>query len=1761
MIHLEGYDVGRELHRSARTLVYLGTRRDDARQVILKSHTRAIPTEQEKHRLRRELEISKLFHDARIRRYSDLCEQGQRLFLVADYFGGTSLRAAIPPDGFPVREFLRVALSLVECLQTIHERGIIHKDFNSSNCLLQRDSGHVEVIDFGLSSRASLKGQQLVNLNTLEGTLPYISPEQTGRINRAVDHRTDFYSLGVTYYEMLTGELPFSADDAFAYVHAHIAKAPPAAHERNRAVPPALSLIVQKLMAKSAEDRYQSALGIHADLAYCLEQLERQGRVESFPLGREDFSGDFHLVEKLYGREREAAVLQHAFERASHGDSGMVVVAGYSGVGKSSLVSELHKPVTEAGGLFLGGKFEQYRRNLPYDAFVQAFRGVVDMVLGESEADLRRWGAILGDALGANAGILTELIPALELILGKQPEVPKMGPAESQNRFNQVIRRFVAALARERRPLVLFLDDLQWADTASLGLLKALMTSSERTDLLVVGAYRDNVVDAAHPLMLCLSGMEDAGAHVARIAVQNLGLDDVYALLSDAGLAPEQVGDLAESIHAKTRGNAFFVHQFLESILAQGLLRPDLERRLWVAEVGAIEQLDITENVADFMSGRLRELSPRIQELLAHAACIGAVFGVELLTASCGLPEMRVRQWVDDALAAGLILPYGESYKFAHDRIQRAAYSLLDDAQRRAVHHRLGTLLRAALEEGGGAESSIFDVVRHLNEAMGVAPGGGDVRPRGDPELAVLNARAGERAKQALAYDSAHGYFALALRLLGETPWVTAHDVAFECHREAAECASLTARYDDAAALLAEGLAHARDAFDKGELHIISMTQKAIQGQYQGAVREGIAALRLLDVHVPELGDDDALAAAFERAQAQFGRAWQARPIRDLGDLPRCSDREAEMVMNLLATSLDCLLIGAPAHLKLFPITMVNYSIEHGNTRVAPIGYIWHALVLAEGRQFAQAYEFGDLALRLNEDKLHNEQLTCRLLNMFGGFIMHLERPFHERDAVFLRGAEAGLDSGDFLYAGYNLTNRVRGRLFAGMRLADFLHSSREDVHQIEKIASPMYDLVQVFRGFALYLSDQTVDQEWPFDHDSFCERAYRERYAEVTVLTAHLDYYRLAAAALMGQWEDAAARAEALDATGLVSQVESLEFRFYAALAWLHLLPRAAPERLADRRAELDDYLDAVARAAESSPENFGAAHAVLSAELARIEGRDEDARDGYDDAILAAKKGGLLHEQALVHELASAFWSVRGKTHVASLYAREARALYADWGAVAKVEALDAVLGTRRPGRTESTSVSTYTGTGESSFDALDLHTVVKASRAISEEIELSRLLTRMMETILENAGARRGAIILERAGALQLGVHMAVAPAPEALAPGTPLTELAAHLPVMLIQYVARAGEDVVCSRGEVPSFLERDAYLAAQRPQSILCTPVYREGMTRGVLYLENELAANAFRDRHVRLMRVLLAQAAISLENAYVHENLEKLVQQRTEELEVAHRRLVEEAHRAGMADIARDTLHNIGNILNSLSVALFSAQDTLHRSAFRTYQRMNVMLREHISSAKDLAFSDPEAQKLLEGYLKLEDILAHEREHILQALAVCSRQTEAITTVVMAQQRYVTATPLTEREHLETIINDALTMQAQSLETSGIAVTKRIDPVGRVPVQKTKLLHILHCLLDNAKDAIAAKANGPKDIWIAVGRREERVYLSVRDSGVGIPPDVLRKIFQRGYTTKEHHEGLSLHYCANYMAEMGGRIWAESEGAGRGCTFFLTLPA
>lgn len=1769
--HIPGYGFLDQIYESHCSRVYRGVRQRDDKPVVLKVLREDYPSAEEIIRYKQEHRVtSMLGHLPGVIAVYGLESFQNTLMIVLEDFGAVSFDKLAWYSRFSLHQLIGIASRIVEALGRIHACKVIHKDVNPSNIVYNTATDELKIIDFGISTLLSSEIPILRNPEVLEGTLAYISPEQTGRMNRSVDYRTDYYSLGITLYELFSGRLPYESTDALELVHCHIAREPIPLQEANPQIPQALCDTVMKLLAKNAEDRYQSALGIKRDLDTCLSQLQASGGIVPFPLAEADIPERFQIPEKLYGREREVELLMSAFERVRTGQKQMMLVSGSPGIGKTSLLREIYKPVTEHRGCFISGKFDQFQRNIPYAAVVSAFRDLVRQLLGESEDKLDLWRQRLLNALCQNGQLMVGVIPELELIVGPQPALQEVGPVEAQERFSLVFKEFIRVFCRREHPLVIFLDDLQWSDSASLRLIELMMTDDETEFLLILGAYRDSEVTPSHRLMIELEDLKARGATVDEISLGPLNHHHITALTSETLHKPhESVGPLCELVYGKTAGNPFFVNEFLSSLNEERLLRFEGSEGGWYWNLEQIRTRAITDNVVELLAEKMRKLNSKPRDLLKLAACMGNQFDLATLAMVNEKPVSETLESLWPAVDEGFVIPLGDAwkpialdvpeleqgtrveFKFAHDRIQQAAYWLVPEADRAALHGNLGRRLLRGIPSHQ-LEERVFDVVDQLNRAMETIQSDSDRR-----QLAQLNLMAGKKAKASAALQPAYEYLHTGLKLLEDIGWDHEYDLILELHSEAAEAAFLCTEFEETERLVATVFQNARVALHSVKAYEVAILAAFAQGAHDEALQIALRALERLGERLPK--NATKYTVLWDLAKTKLLLAGKGMD-HFLG-LPRMTDPTKRAVVRILTSAGSSAYGSSAEYLALLLLRMVTLSVTYGNAPSSHLCYAGYALILcAVTGDIEAGYRFGQMVLKLLDDPVSTED-RARAFYVTTALVRHWKEPARTLIDSYRKVHDMALNDGDLEYVAHSLLARVLNRFAIGDPLSEVEQEIEKSLQEVIQFKQHSHmNSLRIYRQTVFNLMDESGDPcalAGPF----YDEETGEPLLLELNVRDALFKLYFLRTTLNMffERYEkaiDAAEMAEQYEHAAL-GLIEIPALTFYDSLARLGLYDGATPHEKASVRKRVRANLKKLRNWAHHAPMNHLHRLQLVEAERSRALGRSDRAIQQYQRAIDSAHRNGFIHDQALALEFAGKFLVAEGDPRAAVGYLLESRYCYERWGAAAKVKDIDEkyahVLGltsraTRETSITSQTTAEIRTSTD--TLSELDLTSVSKASQAISSEIVLEKLLDKLMRIVVESAGAQKGFLILESNGKLHIEAHVETQSKQGTVLQSLPIDD-ASKLSPALVSYVARTKQSVVLNDAAEEGGFTHDPYVKANKPRSIMCAPLIHQGELSGILYLENNLTAGAFTPQRLEMLRLMCSQAAISLENARLYEQvedysrtLEEKVSTRTRELERANQELRREvAERERAEDAAREAK---------------SAAEQANRAKSDFLANMSHELRTPLNSI--IGFSE-----LLEDqiYGQLNDNQGKFAQNILESGRHLLLLINEILDLSKVESGKVVLQPA--EIDLTHVLESCLLMVGEKASRHSLQITLCVEDDlqnVRITVDELRFKQIVFNLLSNATKFTAD--NGT--IRVHARRDGNELIISVSDTGTGISPEDQERIFEPfeqaepcpGWSSEG--TGLGLPLCKRLVELHGGRIWVESEGNGKGSTFTFAIP-
>jgi len=1774
MHQIPGYEIVEQLYSGDRTAVYRAFPIHSQTPVVLKLLQKDYPTFSELVQFRNQYTFGKNLDIPGIIKTYKLEFAQNRYILSMEDFGGISLAEYLAQQGkrLPIEQFLNIACYLAITLQGLHQQRIIHKDIKPGNILINPHTKEIKITDLSISSLLPRETQEIQNPNVLEGTLAYISPEQTGRMNRGIDYRTDFYSLGVTFYEMLAGQLPFGSEDAMELVHCHLAKQAIPIDQINPETPAIVSEIVSKLMAKNAEDRYQSAFGLKYDLEICLNQWQETGKIASFKLGKRDITDYFIIPEKLYGRENEVADLLAAFERVSVGSVEMMLVAGFSGIGKTAVVNEVHKPIVRQRGYFIKGKYDQFNRNIPFSAFVQAFRDLMGQLLSESDEQLQTWKTQILAAVGDSGQVLIDVIPELENIIGKQPPATELSASAAQNRFNLLLPKFVQVFTTKEHPLVMFLDDLQWSDSASLNLLKLLMQDTGY--LLILGAYRDNEVSPVHPFRLTVDEIVKTGATVNTITLSPLSELNLNRLVADTlNCEPYLAYALTKLIAQKTQGNPFFATQFLKALHDDKLISFDWKIQHWQCDIAKIKALALTDDVVEFMALQLQKLQIETQEILKLAACIGAEFDLNTLVIVSEKSARKTATALWKSLQEGLVIPTTKIYKFftqsdsdqvfkasanptyrfLHDRVQQAAYSLIPDEQKQQTHYQIGQLLLQQIS-AQAREDRIFEIVNQLNHGTVLI-----TQPTEREELAQLNLIAGNKAKAANAYEPALIYCRTGLALLEDLGgWQNQTSLMLALHEGAAAAAYLCGDFAQMEQCVSAILAQKLEPLHLVTTYDIQIQAHTTQSQFPEAISIARNALEQFNIHLPKQPTPADIASALQDIAALLN----GRTAHDLLELPVMTDAEALASMQLLSSITGTCYVSAPLLFPFVVLAQVKLSIQAGNTALSAYSYSCYGILLSGILEdLDAAHEFGQLVLKLAE-KFKVQTVQAKVNFIVGTCLIHCKSHLQNSPPLLTEAFKIGLEVGDFEYTGYSAAYLCTFLYAVGKELTTLLA-------EIEIYIATLLKLNIVTGSNYSSTVFQTI-QRLQATRNEAVLTAQKELHHTLTIandLTGLHFYwvYRLTASYLLNEMveakQDAAAARQTLAAGASLITIPI--FCFYDSLTAL-----ADFSEVTDKTAILDRVSENQTKLhhrAYHAPMNFQHKYDLVEAERSRVLGNKIEAIDLYDRAISGAKENGFIQEEALANELAAKFYLNWGKEKFAASYMQDAYYGYARWGAKAKIEDLEKnypqllapIL--QQPRATDSfkeklsrgTLTSTHSATSIS--EALDLATLLKASQAISGEIELDKLLITLLEIVIANAGANKCVLLLKQDSLLKLVAVVAGEKTPHLL-PSIPL-ESSKDVPINLVNNVKRTLEPLVLADARINAQFAADSYIQKYQPLSILCSPILNQGQLIGVLYLENNIIVGAFTSDRIEVLNLICSQAAISLENARLYQES----QQALTDLKQAQLTIVQSEKMSALGNLVAGVAHEINNPVGFLSGNITPALDYINDLfelldlVQEKYPQLHLDVKEKIENI-DLDYIREDLPKLVgsmrEGVKRIKDISTSLRTFSRADTnrPVACNIHEGIDSTIMILKHRIKANE----------------------NRPEIKVIKDYSNLPQIECYAGQLNQVFMNLFGNAIDALEDSNQGLKyseinnEITVKTELSEDKkqVIIYIKDNGIGMSVAVQEKIFDDLFTTKAVGKGtgLGLAIARQIVEEKHSGILDVNSQLGKGTEFIITLP-
>lgn len=1784
---LPGYQIDSLIQESADSFIYRGYREIDARPIILKvlKPDYCLPIElaryQREYSIIRHLRIDGVIQAYKLEKYQNT------LVLVLEDFQGKPLSYWIKNSRISLADFLKIAIQITEVLGRMHELSIIHQNLNPANILFDPASGEIKLIDFGMAIEMSRESLPVQTNRSFEENLAYISPEQTGRMNRVLDYRTDFYSLGVTFYELVVGHLPFDSLDPMELIHSHIALTPKSPYQIDSRVPKAVSDIVMKLLEKTAEDRYQSAWGLEADLVLCLMQLEATGLIENLVPGENDIRRNFQVSQKFYGREKEYNQLLAAFDsvlfqtNSSISDRSfqdisqidMILIEGEAGIGKSALVAELQKTVSQKQAYFICGKFDPELIDHPCEALIMAFQDFFKQLLTESEEKLTTWKSIFLTAIGDRQTIVTDVIPELQLILGEDCSTQKnLSHQPDQWCLKSILQDLMFCIFDSQHPIVFFLDNLQWIDADSLDLIQTLIASNQLQNVLLVGAYRPNKSTGNYPAKILEEHIQCREKKSEIIILGALELEPISEFVADTLQTDlSSAISLVNMVIEKTQGNPFYIHQFLKQAYQQKVLLFDNQSLSWQWDIQKIASMKIAENVVLATIAKLDSLPQETQSILEIASCIGLSFDLTILAKLYQTPESEIFRLIEEALTKKLItfslnvervqdeidLETPRVYRFVDDQIRKVINDRIDQQTKKRIRLAIGKVLIESLEDiRFNKKESVFEIANHCNYSSDLV-----VDLEDKIEIAAINLEAAKQAKALMKYDLARQYTISGISIVPEEIWTARQDLAFDLHKERAEIEYLNGNLEGSKILVKYLIDHASSLIEKAEFENILIPQYTLASQYDKAIEIGKKSLHSLGFNLQNHNLSSELQNELHNIQTKLSKL----KIENLKTRPTLCNPKIKVVMKLLRSLETPTACVDRNLLTLIIAKMVDLSLSHGYVPESATAYAAYGMLQTTLFNNASlGYEFAGLGIELSE-KMGTSSHKCQAGMRLGVHIAPWIKSLEISLKILEESIRTGLEANEFQFSGYSFAYKSLLLFYSGKNLKDLLfeflqvsdfcrkHKNQWSIDLIESARIPILNLCGKTESLLEFKTEYFVETEYLANCQS------RQSWAAIACYYIHKSQVLY----LYEEYElslQCTRNAEPF-IDSIWSTISIAEHQFYYALSLAALYPSISPAQQTESWQILEAIQSQMLIWTDNCPANFQYRYLLISAEMAGITGQDLEAIKLYDRALECAREQEWVYGDALANERAALFWLHRGNHKIAKVYLQDAYYSYQEWEAVRKLEYLEqkyAYLLASPFSHTESAPVPNRTlpvsaipfNSNGSRSRALDLATVTKAAQVLSGEIEIGHLLDKLMQMAITNAGATSGFLILAReegwmieaakmAGSDEINVRQSI-----------PVQE-SDRLPLSIVNYVVRTHESFVTNDATHESAFANDSYIQSAKPKSILCAPIQGQGKLIGIVYLENNLATDAFTHDRLDVLMLLCAQGAIALENARLYENLQ------TSQL-----KMIQGEKMATLGQLVAGVAHEINNPVGFIAANISHAKGYFEDliGLIELYQEIypdvDPRVEEEIETI-DLEFLLEDLPKILNSMEMGTDRI----RQISKSLRTFSRNDESAKVAV----------------NLHDGIDSTLMILKHRLKANKdrpeIEVIREYGNLPEVECFAGPLNQVFMNLLANAIDALEESNQGrtyaeiqkhPNSIRISTEFQASRqvALVSIADNGLGMTEDIKQKVFDHLFTTKPVGKGtgLGLSISRQIVVEKhGGQLSCEST-LGKGTQFLIKIP-
>jgi predicted ATPase/signal transduction histidine kinase/DNA-binding response OmpR family regulator len=1737
LINIPGIEIVEPIYRSRQSLVAIGKRHSDDQLLVIKYLNYDFPEVKLYYQFKNEFMITKKFESPRIIKVFDLEKCRNSLAIVMEYIGKQTLEQVVEslPPSWP--KALDIAIQLTAAVGEIHERKIIHKDINPTNIIYEPQSDQLKIIDFGLATELGQEEITAQVATAVEGTLEYISPEQTGRLNRRLDYRTDLYSLGATLYFLFSGQPPFVRNDPSELIHCHLALKPIPLHELDDQIPPILGKIINRLLAKTPEDRYQSIDGILIDLKACREGT-LNGYIPEFTLGKQDIARHLNIPEKLYGRQPQIERLMARYQAVASGGKDLVLVGGTSGSGKTSVIKEIKNKMVDTRGFFAEGKFDQFQRDIPYRGILLALNRVINQILSLPKEDTDKWREIFLEGLQHNGKLITDVMPQLELVVGPQDELADVGPIEEQNRFHYALETFFTVITWDKRPLVLFLDDLQWADLPTLRLIEVVMANPDQNHLMVIGSYRNNEVEPSHPLMQSLSKIEAYQNCVTRFTLEPLNHDDLTELVEDTlFMSHQDCQDLSAIIMNKTHGNPFFSVQLLQAFYKQGYIWFDSLAQSWKFSADKMQQSDITENVVDLMIDRIDSLPRETITILGAAACVGDQFNLDLLATISGKSPEHLNELLVGALKDGILVSLDQQYKFLgavppkaiwyrflHDRVQQAAYSFCDAQARAKYHYTIGHWFWRQYRETND-QNLLFQITSHMDLASGLVAARHEQN-----QLAEMFLLAAKQARKSAAYNAAIDSLNKCLSYAGINYWEEQYKLSLEAHQEKVEVFYTLGQYEQMSDCIDQIIEHSSSIQDQLPIYYTEPLAYIAQSQPEEAIKSGLKGLALLGLTFPRHKTIPHILWALINTR----RLWRKNRIIQLLDGKPLNDPTELAKMKIMSTIKSACYFADSEQLLFNTCQQVRISIQKGHTGISAIAYCTYGLVLCGILYDIEAgSEFGRLSLGL-VDKLNAQDCVVEVGYIYHNFIAHyrhhLSYSFDELQKVY----QHGIETGNLEFAANSLMTRSYFAFFTGMELqqVDRMMSEYTQIitYRLKQgstadFFSIMWQTVANLRGESSNPTELTGDHmDEAIDLQTFDKKGLKTALLIAHMMKAHLNY-------LFGNIDGACREIKIARKYQdfMLSHPNFIFMKFNLCMIELARYENVSFWQKRKIIFTVCSNLYLFKKWSIACPENYLHHYLLIRGELNRVKGNFDLSLELLQQAAHQAQKNGYLQFEALANELLAKMWRQRGNEKVAEVFLREAVHYYNLWGARAKVDEIKAHFPNiaammddhlpREKNIAESIQGSLSPERTISFSDNLDIESVVKAIQAISSQMDLDSLLKEIMKITMEAAGVDHGLLVIQENEELFLKIIGSTESGISSV--NTHLEAESQIAPLSVLQLCLRT-QKILNYDDAQSSEYNYDPYIIKYQTKSFLCIPVVDQNMTVSVLYLENRLTPAIFDRSRVKLLSILASQAAVSIKNAELVANMNQVNEMKT--------KLVDDlkSNDQYRMQFFNNISHELRTPLNGLIGFLDLFQkghygELTDRSQLQV-EKMRYLadsLKIQVNTILDLARSRTGSLKLVHSRFPLDEVF-EESKILAESLQNSDRDTEIIS-------------------------------QFSSQLTSTIVISDR-----------EKVVTIIRNLLGNAFKFSRDRENPLVKFRMEIDANENIVII-VEDNGIGIAKEAQKTIFEQfkrvdHYGQKDYEgSGLGLAMVDHLVKLMSGSIEVVSD-SGQGATFIVRLP-